>query len=45
MGKYIIYNEIETNDNIYDLFAVANHFVSLDGSDYIAYYQNYIDNK
>ncbi len=45
MGKYIIYNEIETNDNIYDLFAVANHFGGLHGGHYIAYCKNYIENK
>ena len=45
MGKYIKYNEIETNDNIYDLFAVANHFGGLHGGHYIAYCKNYIENK
>ena len=45
MGKYIVYNEIETNDNIYDLYGVANHFGSLHGGHYIAYCKNYIENK
>ena len=45
MGKYITYNEIETKDNIYDLFAVANHFGGLHGGHYIAYCKNNFENK
>ena len=45
MGKYLTYNEIETSDNIYDLFAVANHFGGLHGGHYTAYCKNYIENK
>ncbi len=45
MGKYITYNEIETSDNIYDLFAVANHFGGLHGGHYIAYCKNDFEKK
>ncbi len=45
MGKYLIFNEIKTDDNIYDLFAVANHFGGLHGGHYIAYCKNQIENK
>ena len=45
MGKYLIYNENTNNDNIYDLFAVANHFGGLHFGHYIAYCKNKIENK
>ncbi len=45
MGKYIIYNENTVNDNIYDLFAVGNHFGFLSGGHYIAYCKNFLDDK
>ena len=45
MGKYIIYNEYNKSDNIYDLFAVGNHFGGLHGGHYIAYCKNFLDEK
>jgi ubiquitin carboxyl-terminal hydrolase 4/11/15 len=32
-------------DNVYDLFAVANHFGGLGGGHYTAYALNHIDQK
>ena len=45
MEKYIIYNEKKVNNNLYDLFAVANHYGGLNGGHYISYCKNFLNNK
>ena len=45
MDKYIIYNEKKVNNNLYDLFAVANHYGGLNGGHYISYCKNFLNNK
>ena len=45
MNKYIKYDETGKNDNIYDLFAVANHQGNFTGGHYNAYAKNFITNK
>ena len=45
MNKYIKYDETGKNDNIYDLFAVANHQGNFTGGHYNAYAKNFIKNK
>ena len=45
MNKYIKYDDTGKNDNIYDLFAVANHQGNFVGGHYNAYAKNFITNK
>ena len=45
MGEYIKYDETNKNDNIYDLFAVANHQGNFNGGHYVAYAKNFIKDK
>ncbi len=45
MGQYIKYDETNKNDNIYDLFAVANHQGNFNGGHYVAYAKNFIKDK
>ena len=45
MEKYIIYNKKKVNNNLYDLFAVANHYGGLNGGHYISYCKNFLNNK
>ena len=45
MEKYMIYNEKKVNNNLYDLFAVANHYGGLNGGHYISYCKNFLNNK
>ena len=43
MGQYMSNNK--EGENIYDLFAVANHRGGLHGGHYFAYCKNYLDNN